>query len=77
MASHHENNAKGVSPISVDGPCEDSKVSKLAVSYPQPITMDGPNEDQKFSKAPEGPGTGSIEVDGPNTPNPMSNTGDH
>ena len=77
MASHHEKNAKGVSPAAVDGPCEASSVSKLSVSYAKPESMDGPCEDQHYTKAPDGPGTGSIEVDGPNTPNPMSNTGDH
>jgi hypothetical protein len=77
MASHHEQNAKGVSPAAVDGPCEASSVGKLSVTYSKPAELQGPCEDGTISKAPNGPGTGSIPVDGPNTPNPMSNTGDH
>lgn len=76
MASHHEKNAKSPGFADVQGPGSASSAGKLSVSYPRAEDMDTPTSPFSVNKAPDYT-AGDVEVDGPNTPNPMSNTGDH
>jgi len=65
-------NDKGATMAPVDGPCEAGSTTKAGFpSYAAPANLDSPCEIGMPSAYSE-PTTKAIEVDGPNTPSPLS-----